>query len=163
MQVEESRGAAPDLLESTPVELSRAGVVAVEGRGALEAYRRRTIGFARPDHSLEAQEVVAGERTDGPACFFHPAQYLSESGLRCGFHRDLPPSRPRTPVTGASSALPAGSLLLGPKNPGRRRCPGRSRTVAPGNRSPPAVSRLARSPVARVAPPPRPSAPRVPS
>src|SRR5215218_6272398 len=58
-----------------------------QGRRAHEDYRRRTIGLGRPDHSLEAQEVVAGKRTDGPACFLRPAQYLSEPGLRCGFHR----------------------------------------------------------------------------
>jgi hypothetical protein len=36
------------------------------------------------DRGLSA---IAGERADSPACFLRSAQYLSESGLRCGFHR----------------------------------------------------------------------------
>src|SRR5215212_6969530 len=134
-----------------------------EGRRTHEDYRRRTIGLGGPDHSFEAQEVVAGERTDGPACFLRLAQYLSEPGLCCAFHRACASFASSTPATGVSSALPAGALWPGPVNPARRHCPGRSRTAALGSRSPWAGSRPARSPAARADPPPRPSAPRVPS
>ena len=59
----------------------------LEGGQAYEDHRWRAIRLGRADHGLEAQEVVAGERADSPASFLRSAQYLSESGLRCGFHR----------------------------------------------------------------------------